>query len=183
MCTYVIELFHPSVQYWKSFVREPLMSQVRITLTCVSVDVVRRGKSHVVEDCPPSVLIAVEPQSLNEYIRDAVDKMWKLCNLHGFEVNVEAIEGKLSRYSDVQYGLLRVPPTIGKSVGIFENPWISGTPGKYVKISKEGFADKICALTCHHVVAGDNRRKLILLFFDVFADWNSERSNTKRVEI
>jgi hypothetical protein len=159
------------------------MSRARSIDSWLAVDVVRRGISHVAEDCPPSIMITLAPQSLGEYAKVVVDRIWNFCNLHGFETNVEAIEGNMTRYGAIQFDLLRVPPTIGKSVGIYENPSISGTSGGYVRLSKEGFADKICSLTCHHVIARENYRKSILLFFDFLADLKSNSSHTNRMDI
>jgi hypothetical protein len=114
------------------------MSQARSIDSWPAVDVVRRGISHVAEDCPPSIMITLASQSLGECAKVVVDQIWNFCNLHGFKINVEAIEGNMTRYGTIQFDLLRVPPTIGKSVRIDENPWISGTPA-HKRITRRSF--------------------------------------------
>jgi hypothetical protein len=111
--------------------------------------------SHVSTDCPPWIFITISPQSLSETNIDHVDALWAWCDRLKLDVNVEVTEEVLSLFQ-VQ-DLFRSPPTVGKSIGIVEIPRSAGTAGGHIKLKKDGHPDKICALSCHHVIAPDDQ--------------------------
>lgn len=160
--SYAIEPHHPIVAQWDSYLQELVMGEVRKLPIWIAVDVLRRGCSEKRFDCVPSIIITITPNSLSGRIRDFVDWLWRSCNAHRSEVNVEAIEGRLrgAHHASNQPNITDISPTIGKSIGLHGQYETSGTAGGYVKIQKLGHPAKICALTCQHIVAPDNQCKL-----------------------
>jgi hypothetical protein len=148
MQSFAIEPNHPFVALWDHKLRDIIMSLVRTIPTWVSVDVLRRGYSDIAAECPPSIIITVMPNTLNSKIMVAVDQLWQRFD-STIDFNIEVREGVLRR---LQYQhLFQTPPPFEKSIGP-QGTNGSGTSGGYLKIGKPGMPDKICALTCHHVV-------------------------------
>lgn len=148
MQTHAVEPNHPFVVLWHLTLRDITMSLVRKISTWVSVDVVRRGYSDIAAECPPSIIITVLPNTLTSNIMVTVDQLWQRFGSKA-DFNIEVREGVLRRLH--YQHLFQTPPPIGKSIGP-QGTNSSGTSGGYVKIGKPGMPDKICALTCHHVV-------------------------------
>ncbi len=155
MQSYAIEPNHPFVALWNQRLRDVTMSWVRTISTWVSVDVLRRGYSDIAAECPPSIIITVMPNTLSSNIMVTVDQLWQRFGSEA-DFNIEVREGVLRR---LQYQhLFESPPPIGKSIGPQGSDG-SGTSGGYLKIGKPGMTDKICALTCHHVVVPEDQSK------------------------
>lgn len=185
MHNFAIERMHPLIAQWNDFLEGTVMLKVRQIPSWTAVDVLRRGYSEWPTECPPSVLITIQPQTWSIPIRRIAEELWRLINVSmRIELNVEVREGKIVRYAPVdQTGLTNIPPTIGKSVGIDDK---RGTSGGYIKLSKIGQPSKICAMTCHHVVVPSNEGELIQFFFFLEASsliFSSGSDTTQRLDV
>ena len=150
MRTFAIEPGHPFVSLWNSAMEQLTMSFVRTIPTWASVDVLKRGFWESPDNCIPSIIITLLPGSLDHRIIGMVNQLWHKYRHPNIIFNIEILEGLVERYT--AQDLFQAPPNIGKSIGLKASS-ASGTSGGYLQLKKPGKADKICALTCHHVVA------------------------------
>lgn len=90
------------------------------------------------------------PGSLDSRVTEKIDQFGLKYHDPKVTVNIEIVEGFTQRYHEQD--LFHTPPSIGKSIGL-RGSSSPGASGGYVKLAKSGKADKIRALTCHHVVA------------------------------
>lgn len=98
MHTFAIERTNPFVEIWSRDLEEKVMREARQIPHWNAVNVLRRGYSHISSECQVSIVITVKPQTIDGFVRQVIDKIWKLCNIeYGFSVNTEVIEGKFWR--------------------------------------------------------------------------------------
>lgn len=132
--------------------REAVMGEVRMLSDWISVDIFRRGVSVTASECPPTVVISIKPETMGEECMDVVGRVKAHIEEYGLDAAVEVAEDTVTRYQ-----ILEDDPEksarIGASMALRAGQVATGTLGGYVQLNKPGMAPKICALTCHHVVA------------------------------
>lgn len=93
---FAIERMHPLIAQWNHGLEEAVMLKVRQIPSWIAVDVLRRGYSERQTQCPPSVLITIQPQTWSISIKQIAEELWRLINISmRIELNVEVKEGKI----------------------------------------------------------------------------------------
>lgn len=152
--TYVIRADDAIVKSWnEDGLCEAVMSEVRMLSDWVSVDVFRRGLSVIASECPPTVVISIVPGKMDENCKDIVRKIKTLLERYELDAAVEIVESIVTRYH-----ILGDDPekSVGIGASVARQGGGTGTLGGYIQLNRPGMAPKVCALTCHHVVASSD---------------------------
>lgn len=132
---------------------EAVMTEVRLLSDWISVDVFRRGVSVIPSECPPTVVISVVPGQMNENCKDTVGKIKTLLERYELDAAVEIMESIVTRYH-----ILEDDPEkdVGIGASVARQGGGTGILGGYIQLNRPGMVPKVCALTCHHVVASSD---------------------------
>lgn len=126
------------------------MGEIRSLENWVSVDVLRRGVSLQPSDCPPTIVISIQPGSMEDHCIDVVRRVKGHIERHALDAAVEIVESSLLR--QVSLNRLTKAPEIGARIALKNNPVGTGSLGGYVRIMFPKMGPKTYAMTCHHVL-------------------------------
>lgn len=149
--TYPIVAMDAIVKPWtEEGLREAMMGEIRALDNWVSVDIFRRGVSLRAAECPPTIVVTIVPGTLDEGCKVVAEKVKDHIERYNLDAAVELIEGTVERYKvldDVKKSV-----GMGASIALADPMAGTGTLGGYVQLESPENGQKICALTCHHVV-------------------------------
>ena len=87
------------VKPWmKEGLREAVLGEIRILSNWVSVDIFRRGVSLKAAECPPTIVITILPETMNEKCKEVVEKVKGHIEKFNLDGAVEVVEGTVDRY-------------------------------------------------------------------------------------
>lgn len=150
LSTHPIMPSDPICRAWnEAGLREKVMALVRAQSTWQSVDVLRRGWSERPLQCPPMIFVCITPGTMSEAWKQVGRQIETYLRDYALSAGMAILESEAHRADTVE---AKDGIALGASIGV-KNGASTGTLGGYVQLDKDGAQRKICAMTCHHVVA------------------------------
>ena len=122
----------------KEGLREAVLGEIRILSNWVSVDIFRRGVSLKAAECPPTIVITILPETMNEKCKEVVEKVKGHIEKFNLDGAVEVVEGTVDRYKAPYDNEKSVG--MGASIALPDGLGGTGTIGGYIQLESAEWA-------------------------------------------